>query len=413
MMRLPLLAVFFAACLFTVGAVAAHAGEGTELDPADVDKEIAPLPPPPYPADNPYSKVKSELGKLLYFDPKLGGDASISCADCHNPKQGWGFSDPMCRGYPGGVHWRNCHTTVNSGYLNKLFWHGSATSLEKQAKSAAQGGISGNGEVDVMVTRLRMVPRYVKMFKEAFGSAPTVPNAYQAIATFERDQLSEYGNNPLDDYLGGDKSAFSKEAQSGFDLFKGKANCVECHNGPMLTDEKYYNIGVPRAEEWAESGTGMNQITFRFELYAKGFHKVYYDTFKDDAGLYFTSKRKSDMGKFRTAPLRYMRYSAPYMHAGQFYTLEEVIDFYNEGGGENEYTKRVGNKTSLLKPLGLSDDEKAALVAFLTEISGSEISVGEVKVPDMKAVADAGRLTQQGAKRAGLPLDSSGELVTY
>lgn len=148
----------------------------------------------------------------------------------------------------------------------------------------------------------------------------------------------------------------------------------------------------------------MNTITYRFELYAKGSHEKYYRTYKDDMGLYFTTKRKQDMGKFRTQPLRYLKYTAPYMHAGQFFTLEEVIDFYNDGGGENEFTKRNGNKSRILKPLNLKDDEKAALVAFLEEISGEEITMAIPEVPPYGVEPDVADLTQAQAKRIGLEM---------
>ncbi|MBT6827884.1 MAG: hypothetical protein HOA58_00055 [Rhodospirillaceae bacterium] len=168
----------------------------------------------------------------------------------------------------------------------------------------------------------------------------------------------------------------------------------------MLTDEKYYNLGVPRPFEWEENG--LNTITFRFELYAKGSHEKYYRDFKDDPGLYFTTKRPSDMGKFRTPPLRYVLFTAPYMHAGQFYTLEEVVDFYNEGGGDNDMTAYAGSKTPILKPLNLSDEEKEALVAFLEELSGEEIVMATPKVPPYEAVPDIEGMSQAEAKRIGL-----------
>ncbi len=368
----------------------------------DFDPPLAPLGPIPEPPDNRITAEKAELGKLLYFDPKLSGDASLGCADCHDPKQGWGFNDPICRGYPGAVHWRNCHTVVNTAYLSKLFWTGSSKSMEKQAKSAGTGGISGNGERDVMEQRLRQTPYYVKKFKNVFGTErPILNDAWYAIATFERAMLSQK-DTPLDRYISGDKTALSEDAIKGLELFEGKANCIECHNGPMLSDEKFYNLGVPRPFEWEEMG--MNTITFRFELYAKGVHEDYYRDFKDDLGLYFDTKRPKDMGKFRTAPLRYLKYTAPYMHAGQLYTLEEVIDFYNQGGGSNEMTERKGNKTKILKPLGLNDDEKAALVAFLEEISGDEIKMAIPKVPQYAPVPDAATLTQSEAKQAGLDM---------
>jgi cytochrome c peroxidase len=366
----------------------------------DVDAPLTPLGAVPEPLDNKITQAKAELGKLLYFDPKLSGDASLSCADCHNPKEGWGTAEPICRGYPGGVHWRNCQTVVNTGYLSKLFWQGSVNSLEKQAPTAAKGGISGNGEADVMEQRLRQTPKYLELFKDVFGTErPILNDAWFAIATFERAMLSQT-DTPLDRYLAGDKTALSDEAIAGLDLFTGKANCIECHNGAMLTDEKYYNLGVPRPLEWEESG--INTITYRFELYAKGVHEKYYREFKDDLGLYFTTKRPSDFGKFRTPPLRYLAYTAPYMHAGQFYTLEEVIDFYNDGGGDNEMTRRAGNKTPILKPLNLSDEEKEALVIFLDEVSGDEIVMALPLVPPYGVMPDVAGLTQASAKRIGL-----------
>jgi len=382
-------------------------GAGSALakgDP-DVDPPLAPLGPVPVPPDNKITKEKAELGKLLYFDPKISGDASISCADCHDPKQGWGFNDPICRGYPGVVHWRNCHTVINTGYLSKLFWTGSSKSLEKQAKGAATGGISGNGEKDVMEQRLRQTPYYVKEFKKVFGTErPVLNDVWQSIATFERAMLSQT-DTPLDRYLKGDKKALSAQAVRGMKLFNGKANCIECHNGPLLSDEKYYNLGVSRPLEWEE--TGLNTITFRFELYAKGVHEKYYRKFKDDLGHYFDTKRRGDLGKFRTQPLRYIKYTPPYMHAGQFFTLDEVVDFYNEGGGDNEFTDGthgVHNKTKILKPLNLTDDEKAALVVFLEELSGEEIKMAVPKLPQYGVEPDVAGLTQAAAKRAGMEM---------
>jgi len=368
----------------------------------DIDPPLAPLGPVPEPPDNRITAEKAELGKMLYFDPKLTGDAGLACSDCHDPEQGWGFNDPICRGYPGAVHWRNCHTVVNVGYMDKMFWTGSSKSMEAQARGAATGGISGNGEKDVMEQRLRQTPYYIEKFREVFGTErPILNDAWLAIATFERAMLSQT-DTPLDRYLKGDKTALSEKAIQGMELFNGKANCIECHNGPMLSDQKYYNLGVPRPIEWEE--TGINTITYRFELYAKGVPEKYYREFKDDPGLYFDTKRWSDLGKFRTQPLSYLAYTPPYMHAGQFFTLEEVIDFYNEGGGENEMTERAGSKTPILKPLNLTDEEKEALVVFLEEISGDEITMSPPEVPPYAVMPDVADLTQSEAKRIGLEI---------
>jgi cytochrome c peroxidase len=174
----------------------------------------------------------------------------------------------------------------------------------------------------------------------------------------------------------------STEQKRGKRLFEGKANCIECHNGPLASDERYYNIGVPAAPRWDEDG--MAQITFRFEQYAKGSTEEMYRTIKDDAGFYYRSKNKWDKGKFRTPPLRYIAYTAPYMHNGAFYTLEEVVDFYNLGGIDEEgnSTSFPENKSPLIKPLGLSDEEKEDLLAFLEAFSGDEIEIEKPELPD-------------------------------
>jgi len=342
---------------------------------------LAPLGDPPIPADNKQSDAKVELGRLLFFDPRLGGDASISCASCHDPEQGWAWAEDFSRGYPGTVHWRNSQTIINSAYLGKLFWAGSAASLEKQARSAARGGVAGNGESDLMETRLALIPEYRKRFREVFGDEfPLIGNAWRAIAAFERTLVQK--DTPLDRYLKGTKSALSDEQKRGMALFNGKANCITCHNGALATDQKYYNIGVPYAKRWEEDS--LAQITFRFEQYAKGSTEKMYRSIKDDAGFYYRTKNKWDKGKFRTPSLRYTMYTTPYMHNGSFYTLEEVIDFYDRGGIDEEgrTTDFPQNKTPLIKPLGLSDTEKEELLAFLEAFSGDEIAVEKPELPD-------------------------------
>ena len=342
---------------------------------------LAPLGDPPVPADNKQSDAKVELGKLLFFDPRIGGDASISCSSCHDPEQGWAWAEDFSRGYPGTVHWRNSQTIINSAYLGKLFWAGSAASLEKQARSAARGGVAGNGESDLMETRMALIPEYRKRFREVFGDEyPLIGNAWRAIAAFERTLVQK--DTPIDRYLQGDKAALSDQQKQGMELFNGKANCIACHNGALATDQKYHNIGVPYARRWEEDS--LAQITFRFEQYAKGSTEAMYREIKDDAGFYYRTKNKWDKGKFRTPSLRYIMYTAPYMHNGAFYTLEEVIDFYDKGGvdAEDRTTDFPDNKSALIKPLGLSDDEKAALMAFLEAFSGDEITIEKPELPD-------------------------------
>lgn len=341
---------------------------------------LAPLGEPPIPADNPQSDAKVELGKLLFWDPRLGGDASTACVTCHEPDQGWGFGDSLSRGYPGTVHWRNSQSVINSAYLGQLFWAGSAKSLEKQAPSAAKGAVAGNGENDVMEARLAFIPEYRERFNDVFGTEwPLIGDAWRAIAAFERTLI--VNDTPVDQYLAGDESALSDEQIAGMELFNGKAGCIQCHNGAQATDEKYYNLGVPTAERWQDDG--LAQVTFRYEILAKGVTQEMYRELKEDPGLYFRTKEKADLGKFRTPPLRYTVYTAPYMHNGSFWDLEEVVEFYNAGGGENDFTDgtMASSKTDLIKPLGLNEEEVENLVAFLEAFSGDELEVEAPKLP--------------------------------
>ena len=325
---------------------------------------LAPLGEVPVPADNPQTDAKVELGKILFFDGRLGGDVSTPCSGCHEPAMGWGWADNVSRGYPGTIHWRNSQTIINSAYYGKLFLAGASPSLEHQARAAASGGVAGNGESDLMEARLALIPEYRQRFKEVFGDEwPLIGHAWMAIAAFERTLVQT--DTPLDNYLRGDSSALTEQQLRGKDLFENKANCIACHNDALASDEKYYNIGVPALKRWETDA--LAQITFRFEQYAKGSTEKMYRTIKSDAGLYYRTKNKWDKGKFRTPSLRYTKYTAPFMHNGTLATLADVVDFYNRGGfdAEGRTTDFPDNKSELIKPLGLTDAEKDDLLAFL------------------------------------------------
>ena len=336
---------------------------------------LEPLGDAPIPADNPMSADKVELGKLLFFDGRLGGDGSLSCASCHLSSAGWAFPTAISLGYPGTTHWRNSQTIINSAYYAKLFWAGASKSLEAQAKAAATGAVAGNGESEVMEARLAFIPEYRKRFKKVFGGAwPRIGQAWMAIAAFERTLIQK--DTPYDRWLKGDDTAINDAAKRGATLFTGKAGCVSCHSGPMLSDEKFHNIGVPAPKQWAIDG--LSQITFRYELYAKGVTEDMYRKTKDDPGLYFRTKQTRDKGKFRTPSLRYTKYTAPYMHTGQIPTLRDVMVFYNKGGDSNEF---AANKSKLMRPLGLTDSEIDDLVAFIESMSGPVIEMAFPQLP--------------------------------
>ncbi|MBI2314036.1 MAG: cytochrome-c peroxidase [Betaproteobacteria bacterium] len=323
---------------------------------------LAPLPPVPVPADNPMGPEKVELGKMLFWDSRLGGDASTPCVVCHEPNKGWGEGGEISRGYPGTTHWRNSQTVLNSAYYNKLFWEGNVTSLEAQAPAAAEGNVAGNGDPSMMEMRLRFIPEYVARFKKVFGTDwPRITHAWQAIAAFQRTLVSDAKQVPFDRYMMGDKNALSDAQKRGMALYNGKAGCILCHNGPLASDQKFYALGVPENEVFKTDP--LFQITHRWEHYQKGVTQKGYRDADLDMGLYYQTKNPKDIAKFRTPSLRELKYTAPYMHNGIFYTLDEVVEFYNKGGGTGP------NKSPLIRPLGLTGAEMKDLVAFLESLS--------------------------------------------
>ncbi len=326
---------------------------------------LAPLPPVPVPRDNPMSEAKVELGKMLFFDPRLSGDASTSCASCHKPETGWGDGGDVSRGYPGTQHWRNSQTVLNAAFYAKLFWAGEVTSLESQADAAASGNVAGNGDGMMMEERLRQVPDYVWRFKAVFGTErPLIRDAWMAIAAFERTLVSKPENVPFDRFMKGDANALTEEAKRGLGLFQGKAGCVQCHSGPLLSDESYHNLGVPKNPVFEEDP--LRQITLRYQHVIRGVPEKVYRTADRDLGLYYTTKREEDKGKFRTPSLRELKYTAPYLHNGVFFTLEEVIEFYDKAGGDEP------SKSPLLRSLKLTAEEKKDLLAFLLALSSDK-----------------------------------------
>ena len=243
-----------------VAATTAPTG-GTPVAAEPEYPPLAALPPVSFPLDNPYSDAKAELGKLLYFDPRMSGDGSTSCNSCHPANDGsWAIGSPMSFGYPGTTHWRNSQTVYNVAYYLRLNWDGSATSIEKQNNGAWTGTVAGNLDTAMAEERLAQIPEYARLFKEVFGTDyPLYGDAIKAVATFQRTIVSK--NVPFDAYLNGDANAISSEAKQGYELFTGKANCIACHNGPLVSDNSFHNTGVPTAPDFQTNA--LRQITVR------------------------------------------------------------------------------------------------------------------------------------------------------
>ncbi len=338
-------------------------------------QQIGKLPELPAVASPAQEAAMAELGQLLFFDPRLSGDGSTSCADCHDPNFGFGDGAELGRGYPGTKHWRNSQTLVNSAFLTGgLHWDGSVPSLLHQVPGGMGTPFAFNMNVTLAEERLKQIPAYVTQFNDIWQEAPNIDRIAEAIASYERTLIS--ADSPFDRFAAGDARALSPNATRGLALFLGKANCVSCHNGPLSTDEDFHNTSVPANPLFLEDP--LVQVTFRTAMRGFGVDPEVYMTLDRDPGVYAATLNEDHMGAFRTPPLRYLKYTAPYMHNGAFYTLEEVVDFYNAGGTDDAF----GTKSPLIKPLGLNAQERADLVTFLESMSGTEILVDYPQLPD-------------------------------
>lgn len=341
---------------------------------AEPAKKLQPLVEVPVPADNPQTVDKITLGKMLYFDPRLAGDSSISCAKCHDPTKGFSNGLQMSDAYPGTKHWRHVPTVLNAAHLKHQFWDGRASSLEEQALGPIQAPIEMNQNLTHLVEKLDNIPYYREQFKKAFNSGVTTENLAKAIAAFERTIVSRPGR--VDKFLSGDTSALNDSEKRGFELFSGKANCVACHHGPLATDNSFHTTGVPEIEALK---TESDRVATR-HFFATDQKYPNPRSVEADYGQELISKSASDRGKFKTPSLRELKWTAPYMHNGAFETLEDVIRFYMKGGGNHP------NKDSLLKPFQLSDAEIDDLIAFLEAMSAEKQMV--ISKPDLPKKAD-------------------------
>ncbi|QDV23511.1 cytochrome-c peroxidase [Aureliella helgolandensis] len=287
------------------------------------------LKPLPNVKDNPLTPEKLALGRQLYFDPRLSSDMTVSCASCHDPKKGWSNGDATAVGIDGQRGGRSAPTILNTAYQQFQFWDGRAGSLEEQALGPIENPIEMNLPIEEAVQRIADIEGYQTQFKKVFGEGVTRENLARAIAAYECTILS--GNAPYDRFKAGDTTALSEQAQLGMKLFFGKANCSGCHSGPNFTDNGFHNLGV-------------------------NFHGE-----TPDLGREVISKLAGDRGAFKTPTLRDIARTAPYMHDGSLATLEEVVEHYNRGAVANEFLDEE------IFPLKLTDEKKAALVAFMRE----------------------------------------------
>ncbi|WP_168565711.1 cytochrome-c peroxidase [Crateriforma spongiae] len=328
------------------------------------------------PEDNPMTRAKIELGRQLYFDPRLSSDSTISCASCHAPDQGYGANTQFGIGVDDQEGNRNSPVSYNRIVSTLQFWDGRAGSLEDQAVGPIANPIEMGNTHDFCVQTLSEIEGYRVQFEKIFDDGLTIDNVGKAIATFERaivtapapydyaqavksfekayaDDLEYLDEEPeLEaEYNALKKAAaehpMSESAWRGMELTFGKANCTACHAGANFSDEQFHNLGV-----------GM-------------------DADEPDLGRYEVTKEEKDRGAFKTPTMRNVALSPPYMHDGSQATLEEVVEWYNKGGHPNPWL------SDKMKPLNLTEQEKADLVAFMKEGLTSEFpDVHHARLPE-------------------------------
>jgi len=322
----------------------------------------------PVPEQNPQTLAKIELGKKLFFDRRRAGDGTMSCVTCHDPELGYSDGLEISLNYPTTRNWRNSPTLINVAFQKFLFHDGRATTLEDQALFPMMSAFEMNQNLDFMEEEIRSVPEYVTEFTEVFGDADiTRERIAMAIAAFERTLISR--DSPLDRFLDGDPNALSPEALKGYEIFKGKGKCSECHYGVNLADDKFHALQVQENPEHLKDP----RIAATRRFVAKVYHFEEYRTLAEDPGRYLITRDRKDWKAFKTPTLREIARTAPYMHNGIYATLDEVIEFFNAGGG---------NGNTVLKPLQLTKTEKDQLRAFLEEgLTGTPLILTYPKVP--------------------------------
>lgn len=305
--------------------------------------QMTPLGDIPVPADNPMKPEVLELGQVLFFDPRLSGDNEVSCKTCHDPELGYGDGKPTFDKLDGNPGARNSPTVINSGYYTSNFWDGRAASLEEQALGPIENPDEMNQSLEELIQELKAIDGYEELFLRAFNDGITKENIAKALAAFQRQVVVK--DTPYDRFLEGDTNALTSEELSGLNLFTGKAFCSTCHNGPNLSDNKFYNIGINT----------------------------------DDQGRFAVTGEEGDIGRIRTPGLYGITHTGPYMRDGSIETLEGVINYYDRGGDGHPNTSFFMRQ--FMSPLGLSEDEKADLLAFLKVLGGEPPIYTEPTLP--------------------------------
>jgi cytochrome c peroxidase len=308
-------------------------------------KEIGLLPKPQEVEPESPEAARIELGKHLFFDPRLSASRQLACASCHDPDLAWADGRTISFGNERKPLSRKAPAILNAAHTEVLFWDGRAGSLEEQAHNVMLNSDEMDSSQQMVEERLKNIPLYVELFERGFPGEPIdIKAASRAIAEFERTIVA--GRSSFDRFLAGERDALSDSAVAGLDLFRREGGCMNCHHGPTFTDNRLHNVGLS-----------------------------YYGRQYEDLGQYVHTGRAEDVGKFKTPSLRNVSRTAPYMHNGLFPSLRGVLNMYNAGmptlvpkNREQLEDPLFPVKSPLLKPLGLNDQDLQDLEAFLRSL---------------------------------------------
>lgn len=320
-------------------------------------QDIGSLSKVEYPKDNPYSAEKEELGKILFFDPRLSQSGQISCANCHDSEKMWSDGNRVSYGHDRQQGTRNAPSVLNIAYAKSLFWDGRAATLEKQVEFPIENPVEMNFHSKLAVKRISRIKAYKPYFEKAFGSTEvTLDKVAKAISTFERTLVQP--KTRFDKFINGNKDELTDSEINGLHLFRTKANCINCHNTSYFSDQKFHNIGL-----------------------------TYFAREYQDLGRYDFTKDPADVGKFKTAPLREVTKTVPYMHNGLFPHIRGVINMYNAGmPTETKDSKNplFPKKSAMLKKLDLTESEITDLENFLGTLHSLQYKMRMPELPKDK-----------------------------
>lgn len=342
------------------------------------DLRLQPLPPPAQ-----VNAALAEFGRHLFFETRLSGDGSRSCASCHLPEKGFADGQALSRGYNGTEHFRNAPGLLSVRLKPRLMWDGrhAGGDLSGVVREMVLDAQFMNGETRIIAERIRQIPPLFSLWRRAFGGQGggeqaelRGEQAFQAIAEFLK--TLDFGETAVDRALRGE-AALEPLAEEGLRLFAGRAGCVQCHHGPLLSDGKPHRLGVP--EHPAIAREPLRAISLLRHNAERGLPHPMAE--RGDVGAYAVSKNPAERGSFVTPPLRGLAHTGPYMHNGRLASIEEVVDFHDRGGGPG----------SVLRPLDLSARERQALAAFLRALSAPLAPVAEPPAYDYGSVGSVGR----------------------